>query len=49
MGKQVTIDVEIEQDILEKMEFIAAKHNHSVEEEIAIALTEELSKLPKCK
>lgn len=47
MGKQVTIDVEIDTDILDYFEPIAAKHNRSVEEEIAIALTEELAKTKK--
>lgn len=49
MGKPVTIDVEIEQDILDYFKPIAAKHNRSIEEEISIALTEELSKLLKTK
>lgn len=44
MGKEVTIDVEIDTDVFEKFKFIAAKHNRSVEEEISKAIEVELQK-----
>ncbi len=49
MGRQVTIDIEIEQDILDYFKSIAAKHNSSVEEEIAVALTEAIEDFPNLK
>lgn len=47
MGKQITIDVEIDTDVFEKFKFIAAKHNRSVEEELSIAIDEEFRKIIK--
>lgn len=49
MEKYVDIDIEIEQDLLDKFEVIASKNNRSVEEEISNAINEGFAKIKNLK